>query len=103
MAAKLEMGKICLDMSAQTLHLDDQLEDIPAREFHVLQALMLANGRVLSKTQILESLSSFDDELSENAVEQYISRLRKRLAPFGVTIKTARGLGYFLKSDDESA
>lgn len=102
MAAKLEMGKICLDMSAQTLHLDDQLEDIPAREFHVMQALMLANGRVLSKTQILESLSSFDDELSENAVEQYISRLRKRLAPFGVTIKTARGLGYFLKSDDES-
>jgi two-component system OmpR family response regulator len=103
MAAKLVIGKICLDMSAQTLHLDDQLEDIPAREFHVLQALMLANGRVLSKTQILESLSSFDDELSENAVEQYISRLRKRLAPFGVTIKTARGLGYFLKSDDESA
>ncbi|MCV6576627.1 MAG: response regulator transcription factor [Cohaesibacter sp.] len=103
MSSKLEMGRICLDMSAQTLHLDDQLEEMPAREFHVLQALMLANGRVLSKVQILDSLSSFDDELSENAVEQYISRLRKRLTPFGITIKTARGLGYFLKSDIEQA
>ena len=100
MAARLELGSISLDMSNRILLADDEPIEIPARELNVLQALMLANGRVLSKTQILESLSSFDDELSENAVEQYISRLRKKLAPFGIRINTARGLGYFLKQDD---
>lgn len=101
LAAKLEFGPVSLDMSARTFSIQDQPDDLPAREFNVLQALMLANGRVLSKVQILESLSSFEDELSENAIEQYISRLRKKLAPSGVKINTARGLGYYLKLDDK--
>ena len=45
---------------------------------------------------IIESLADFDDDLSANAVEQYVSRLRKRLAPYELTVKTARGLGYYL-------
>lgn len=100
LAAKLEFGPVSLDMSARTFSIHGEPDDLPAREFNVLQALMLANGRVLSKVQILESLSSFEDELSENAIEQYISRLRKKLAPSGVKISTARGLGYYLKLDD---
>lgn len=103
MAAKLDFGPISLDMTSRTLFADGVPIEIPAREFNVLEALMLANGRVLSKIQILESLSSFKDELSENAVEQYISRLRKRLAPQGVKINTARGLGYYLKQQDGQA
>lgn len=103
LAAKLEFGSVSLDMTARTVLIDAQPDDLPSREFNVLQALMLANGRVLSKVQILDSLSSFDDELSENAIEQYISRLRKKLVPSGVRINTARGLGYYLKLDDPSS
>jgi two-component system OmpR family response regulator len=50
----------------------------------------------LSKQQLIESVSSFDDDLSDNALEQYVSRLRKRLAEFGLSIRVARGLGYFI-------
>lgn len=96
-SAQLDFGPVSLDMNGRQLLVNNAPTDLPAREFNVLQALMLANGRVLSKTQILDSLSSFDDELSENAVEQYISRLRKRLADHGLKINTARGLGYYLQ------
>ena len=102
-ASLIEFGPISLDMSGRILRIEDQPTDLPAREFNVLQALMLANGRVLPKTQILDSLSSFEDELSENAVEQYISRLRKRLARHGLKINTARGLGYYLQLDEAPA
>ena len=101
-AAQLDLGPISLDMTGRTLRINQQPSDLPAREFNVLQALMLANGRVLSKTHILESLSSFEDELSENAVEQYVSRLRKRLASHGIRINTARGLGYYLQLDEQA-
>ncbi len=101
-SALLEIGPLSLDMSSKKLALDGQMLEVPAREFNVLQALMLASGRVLSKTQILESLSNFEDELSENAVEQYVSRLRKRLSPYGLRIQAARGLGYYLQQEDDS-
>ena len=54
-------------------------------------------------TAIMQSLAGFDDELSGNAIEQYVSRLRKRLAPHGLTVKTARGIGYYLERLPEIA
>ena len=80
---------------------DGAVLEIPARETGVLRALLLANGRTLSKGQLIESLSSFDEDISENAVEQYVSRLRRRLSDYGVSIKAARGLGYYLQTPDE--
>ena len=44
------------------------------------------------------SLTGFDEDLSANAIEQYVSRLRRRLAPHGLTVRTARGIGYYLES-----
>jgi two-component system OmpR family response regulator len=63
----------------------------------VLQALMMASGRLLSKSQLLESITNFEEDVSENAIEQYVSRVRKKLTPHGVTIHAARGLGYHLR------
>jgi two-component system OmpR family response regulator len=54
-------------------------------------------GKVVSKEAIIRSLTGFDDDLSSNAIEQYVSRLRKRLAVYGLTVKTARGIGYYLE------
>ncbi|MDA4848029.1 response regulator transcription factor [Hoeflea poritis] len=97
----IEAGSITFDLrSGQVLAGDTALE-IPARETGVLRALLLANGRILSKGQLIESLSSFDEDISENAIEQYVSRLRRRLAEYGISIKAARGLGYYLRAADE--
>jgi two-component system OmpR family response regulator len=87
---------LSLDTATRTLSANGELLEVPARELSLIETLMRRAGKVVSKQAIIESLASFEDDLSENAVEQYISRLRKRLAPHGVTIRTARGLGYYL-------
>ncbi|QXO17017.1 response regulator transcription factor [Vibrio ostreae] len=65
------------------------------RESSVLECLLSNVERVVSKPQIVQHISSFDDELSETAIETYISRLRKKFMP-DLNIRTVRGLGYML-------
>ena len=88
--------RLNLDTVSRSVSVDGQMLDFPARELGLLEALLRRQGKVVSKQTILESLASFEDDLSENAIEQYISRLRRRLAPHGIIIRTARGLGYYL-------
>lgn len=95
----LEAGDLTFDLKTGEAMSDGRVIEIPARETGVLRALLMSNGRVLSKAQLIESLSSFDEDISENAIEQYVSRLRRRLGSHGVTIKVARGLGYYLRFD----
>ncbi|MCP4316623.1 MAG: response regulator transcription factor [Hyphomicrobiales bacterium] len=94
----VEAGPITFDLKSGQVFAGDDPIEIPAREINVLRALMLANGRILSKAQLIDSLSSFDEDISENAVEQYVSRLRRRLGDHGISIKAARGLGYYLQT-----
>ena len=94
--ASVSFGEISLDTNSRTLSAHGQPLDIPARELSVLETLLMRAGKVVSKQSIIQSLAAFDDDLSANAVEQYVSRLRRRLAPFGLTVRTARGLGYYL-------
>lgn len=94
----VESGPITFDLKTNQVFAGDAPMDIPAREINVLRALMLANGRILSKSQLIDSLSNFNEEISENAVEQYVSRLRRRLSDHGISIKAARGLGYYLQN-----
>jgi two-component system OmpR family response regulator len=94
--ASVSFGDIALDTNSRTLSGRGVPLDIPARELSVLEALLFKAGKVVAKQSIIQSLADFDEDLSPNAVEQYVSRLRKRLAPFGVTVRTARGLGYYL-------
>jgi two-component system OmpR family response regulator len=88
--------RLNLDTASRSVSVDGQMLDFPARELGLLETLLRRQGKVVSKQAILESLASFEDDLSENAIEQYISRLRRRLAPHGIIIRTARGLGYYL-------
>lgn len=99
-SSKLDYGALSLDLSARQVSLDGERIELPARELNVLEALFLKAEQVVSKQQIIESLADFDDDISENAVEQYVSRLRKRLEPYGLKIRTARGLGYILEVAD---
>jgi two-component system OmpR family response regulator len=58
---------------------------------------MLRSGRVVNKDQLAEELYGWDEEVSPNAIEVYVHRLRRKLEPAGVTIRTIRGLGYLLE------
>ncbi len=98
-SAMAEYGPLTLDLNTRLLSCSGRPIDLPARELSVLETLMLSNSRIVSKQQIVELLSAFDEEVSDNAIEQYVSRLRKKLSPVGVTIQVARGLGYYLQQD----
>jgi DNA-binding response OmpR family regulator len=74
--------------------------DLPAREFEVLLELMSPPGRVVSKRSLSDKLSGFDDALADNALEAFISRLRRKLQGSGATIRTLRGLGYVVEAQD---
>jgi two-component system, OmpR family, response regulator len=89
-------GKIAFDLNSRTFSADGITVDIPARELGLLEILFMRAGKVVAKEAIIQSLTAFDDDLSANAIEQYVSRLRKRLAPHGLTVRTARGIGYYL-------
>lgn len=94
--ARIVFGELSLDTVSRTLSVRGTPLDVPARELAVLETLLLKAGQVVAKPAIIESLAAFDDDLSSNAVEQYVSRLRRRLAPHDVTVRTARGIGYYL-------
>ncbi|MCA1299638.1 response regulator transcription factor [Stappia indica] len=94
----LDHGPLRFDLTHRQAYLGEVPLDLTARELNVLQILMSHPDRVVSKQQIAERLTEFGDDLSDNAVEQYVSRLRKRLEPHGLRIRTARGLGYRLEA-----
>lgn len=62
----------------------------------IFELLLMRSGKVVSKEQLLESLYGWEGETSDNAIEVYIHRLRKKLEGCGVNIATVRGLGYLL-------
>ena len=87
-----------LDRRARRFFLAGEHWDLPAREFEVLWELTTPVGRVVSKRVLSEKLSGADEALGDNALEAYISRLRKKLEGRGVQIRTLRGLGYVLEA-----
>ena len=96
---QVQVGALSLDRRARRAWLQGEPFDLPAREFEVLWELMTPPGRVLNKQQLSDKLSGFDDALAPNALEAFISRLRKKLAGSGATIRTLRGLGYLLEAE----
>ena len=89
-------GALTLDRTQRRFCLGNEELLLPSREFQVLWELMSPAGRVLSKVDLAGKLSDLDDLLAPNALEAFISRLRKKLAGSGVGIRTLRGLGYCL-------
>jgi DNA-binding response OmpR family regulator len=93
------VGRLQLDRAARRFSLDGEALELPAREFEVLWELMTPPGRVCSKRELSLKLSDLDDLLAHNALEAFISRLRKKLAGSGAQIRTLRGLGYVLEPE----
>ncbi|MBD3677348.1 MAG: response regulator transcription factor [Rhodobacteraceae bacterium] len=83
-----------LDPTAGELRFADQVVALRNRELRLLEVFFNAPGQVFSKGYLLDRLFSLSDEVSENAIEVYVARLRKRLEGSGARIETVRGLGY---------
>jgi len=98
--AVVEAGPLRLDTAGREIRADGVRLNLSVRELSVLEMLMLRAGKVVTKRQIVNSLSAWDADFSENAVEVYIYRLRRRLEGTGVTIQTVRGFGYLLEADE---
>ena len=71
-----------------------------AREIGLLEVFLLRVGRLVSKDQLVDHLCGWGEEVSSNAIEVYVHRLRKKLEDSGVRVVTVRGLGYCLESSD---
>jgi DNA-binding response OmpR family regulator len=100
----LSLGNLVLDTAAMTLQVNGNPLDLPRREFTVLAALLGANGRLISRQKLEQMVYSFDDEVTPNAIEAAVSRLRKRLDGCGASVDIAamRGLGYILREREHA-
>ena len=94
----LEIGSLSLDLAARRVLLEGKALDLTAREFAVLETLMSRSGRVVSKEQLNEHLVPGAEDLAENAIEVYVSRLRRKIDGGRVNIRTVRGFGYLLEA-----
>lgn len=95
----LVLGPLELDLDAREADIGGRKADIPRREISILEALMQAEGRTVSKLQLLEHTYGTGSDVGEVALEAHISRLRKRLKPHGISIQVKRGLGYSIHQD----
>jgi two-component system, OmpR family, response regulator len=102
-SAKISFGDLVFDTSNRQCLFKDVTLSLSQREVALLELLMLKATKVVSKAKILEHLCSWDEDMSENAVEVNVSRLRKKLNVFGIEIRTIRGLGYLLAKLEPTA
>lgn len=96
-SALLQVGELCLDTVGHRAILNGAPLDLSARELSVLEVLMMRADRVVSKEVLSEQLSVLGEEMTLNAVEVYVHRLRKKIVVGNVNIRTLRGLGYLLE------
>jgi two-component system response regulator TctD len=99
-AAEARYGNLCLDTAARRVTIDGLPVELTAREMRLLELLLGNQGRVMSKAALLDQLYGLDEAVAPNAVELYVSRLRRKLERATVEIRTVRGLGYVLEAHD---
>lgn len=98
----LTLGALVLDLDARQVKINAVPEAIPRREISILEALLTADGRTVSKAQLLEHTYGTGTDVEEAAIEAHISRLRKRLKPHNISITVQRGLGYSITTDAQT-
>ncbi|HKY20251.1 MAG TPA: response regulator transcription factor [Vicinamibacterales bacterium] len=98
----ITLGDLRLSLAQRQVFVADKAVELLPREFAVLECLLLRHGRVVSKRQLLEQLSGWEGDLSENAVELYVHRVRRKIEHATCTIRTLRGFGYLLQVNGDA-
>ena len=103
LSEQLTLGRLRMDLDARRVYINDAPIDLAAREWSVLEYLLTRADKVVAKEQILQAIAGWDESISENAIEVYVSRLRGKIESGGVHIRTVRGFGYLLEEDRPAA
>jgi two-component system OmpR family response regulator len=90
-------GPLVYDQAGRVASIDGRMVELSARELGLLEVLLQRAGRLVSKDQLVERLCEWGEEVSTNAIEVYIHRLRKKIERGPIRIATVRGLGYCLE------
>lgn len=98
--ATLTFGPLSIDTAARMARLDDEVLDLPRREFACLSILAVNANAVVSKDALISALYDNADPPTPNAIEVIISRVRKRLGDTAIELRTVRGVGYMLLEAD---
>jgi len=96
----LRHGALTYDQIGRIVRLNGEPLELSAREVSLLEIFLQRAGRLVSKDQLVSHVCEWGEEVSPNAIEVYVHRLRKKLEPGGVRIVTVRGLGYSLEKSE---
>ncbi len=92
-SSQVAFGDLEVDMAHKEAKVEGRGLDLTQREWAILECFVLNAGRLVSKDKLLSSISDWSEELTANAVEQYVSRLRAKLGG-AAQIRAIRGMGY---------
>lgn len=92
----IKLNRLSVDLTGRRLCIDDAEVELTAREWLVLECLVRRTGQIVSKERVQQAVASPDQEVTPNAVEVHVSRLRAKLGDAAV-IRSLRGLGYRLE------
>ena len=95
--SSIKHGPLVYDQSGRIATIDGKMVELSARELGLLEVLLQRVGRMVSKDQLVERLCEWGEEVSTNAIEVYVHRLRKKIEKGPIRIATVRGLGYCLE------
>ncbi len=96
-SSTIKHGPLVYDQAGRVATIDGRMVELSARELGLLEVLLQRAGRLVSKDQLVERLCEWGEEVSNNAIEVYIHRLRKKIEKGPIRIATVRGLGYCLE------
>ena len=98
----LHHGRLELDLEARRAFHDGKAIDFSARELAVIELLMSRQGRVVTKEQLVDRVFGWGEDIGSNAIEVCLHRVRRKLEPYGIEIRTVRGMGYLLEKIGEA-
>ncbi len=99
---ELILGELKFDISGRRAFVNSVPLELSAKELAVLEFLMLRPGKVVNKEQLIEHMYGWDEDVTYNAIEVNIHRLRKKLEIAKINIRTIRGLGYLLDTIEKT-
>jgi two-component system OmpR family response regulator len=101
--ARVALDRLSLDLEGMRAYLDDQPFDLNSREWALMVFFARAPNRVHSREDIVAALYGSGEDITVNAVDQIMSRFRKKIAETGLSLRTVRGLGYYLETGNGGA
>lgn len=94
---EIKIGSLVFDTVANRVFIDEQQLDLSSREYLVLEMLLQRRGRVVMKSDLIDHLGNLEKDMTTNALDIVVHRLRKKIEDSGCVIQTVKGLGFIIE------